>query len=60
MSDLDDLKAAQFMLGPMYTDWIWQERVKAAPPVPQSKMRVAFKWQPSAKVINIASRKKKK
>lgn len=43
-SNRDDLIAAQFMLGPMYCDFIWQERVKAMPPVP-SKMRVPFKWR---------------
>lgn len=47
------------MLGPMYVDWIWQERVKAAPPVP-SKMRApVFKWQADAKIVDIKSRKKK-
>lgn len=40
----DDLIAAQFMLKPtLYCDWIWQERVKAYPPV-KSKMRPEFKW----------------
>lgn len=43
--NLDDLKAAQFIMGPMYIDWVWAERIKASRPVPQSKMRVLFRWQ---------------
>lgn len=58
MSALEDLKAAQFMLGPMYSDWVWQERVKSAPVIPQSKMRVLFKWQ-ALNVVPIRAKVKK-
>lgn len=53
--DLSDLKAAQFIMGPMYVDWVWAERIKASKPVPHSKMRVAFKWQ----VSNVIPMKRK-
>lgn len=57
MSALGDLKAAQFMLGPMYCDWVWQERIKAAPQVPRSQMRIVFKWQ-APNVVPIRSKRK--
>lgn len=57
MSDLQALKDAQFMLGPMYCDYIWQERVKAGRAVPQSKMRLSFKWQLPDNVVPIGKRK---
>lgn len=57
MSALEDLKAAQFMLGPMYCDWVWQERIKAAPPVPRSKMRIQFRWRSNPKIVDIASKR---
>ncbi len=60
MSDLDDLKDAQFMLGPMYCDYIWQERIKANPPVRKSAMVISFKWKAAKNVVAINSRKKQK
>lgn len=44
--NLDDLKAAQFIMGPeLYCAWVWRERAKIAAPVPQSKMRMIWRWQ---------------
>jgi len=53
----DELIAAQFMLKPsLYTDWIWQERVRNNPPVPKLRVVIPFKWRESAEIIPLRSR----
>lgn len=41
----DEMKAAQFLMKELYVDWIWQERIKASPPVPKSRIKIPFKWR---------------
>ena len=57
MTDVDDLKAAQFMLGSDYPDFIWKLREKENPSVTRPSMAWPFKR--SDNVVQLPRKKNK-